>query len=177
MGLSQDHQPITDNWIQLIMISCQSVWACLLFICSKMLRTELIISIIPSLYFCMTLVKLDIWRFAINQPKSVSDRGCSLSSGTLTQAIRNFAKSLEGWLTNAMTNFPQEIIRTKVWKKKSRILLLNSFYLVDITGITLLQRGGVKHLLLSTLNHSISSFKIKCIMFLSENASYLHIIS
>uniref|UniRef100_A0A3B4G561 DNA-binding protein RFX2 n=1 Tax=Pundamilia nyererei TaxID=303518 RepID=A0A3B4G561_9CICH len=40
--------------------------------------------------------------------------GCSLSSGTLTQAIRNFAKSLEGWLTNAMTSFPQEIIRTKV---------------------------------------------------------------
>ncbi|KAK5907006.1 hypothetical protein CesoFtcFv8_004899 [Champsocephalus esox] len=33
---------------------------------------------------------------------------------TLTQAIRNFAKSLETWLTNAMTNFPQEIIRTKV---------------------------------------------------------------
>ncbi|XP_040039907.2 DNA-binding protein RFX2 isoform X1 [Gasterosteus aculeatus] len=33
---------------------------------------------------------------------------------TLTQAIRNFAKSLEGWLTNAMTNFPHEIIRTKV---------------------------------------------------------------
>lgn len=79
----------------------------------------------------MTSVKLDIWCFAINQLKSVSDRGCSLSSGTLTQAIRNFAKSLEGWLTNAMTNFPQEIIRTKVWKKKSRILLLNSFYLVD----------------------------------------------
>ncbi|KAK7889308.1 hypothetical protein WMY93_024868 [Mugilogobius chulae] len=33
---------------------------------------------------------------------------------TLTQAIRNFAKSLEGWLTNAMTSFPHEIIRTKV---------------------------------------------------------------
>ncbi|XP_061739537.1 DNA-binding protein RFX2 isoform X4 [Nerophis ophidion] len=33
---------------------------------------------------------------------------------TLTQAIRNFAKSLEGWLTNAMTSFPQEIIHTKV---------------------------------------------------------------
>ncbi|XP_067368940.1 DNA-binding protein RFX2 isoform X1 [Channa argus] len=33
---------------------------------------------------------------------------------TLTQAIRNFAKSLESWLTNAMTNFPQEIVRTKV---------------------------------------------------------------
>ncbi|XP_028301410.1 DNA-binding protein RFX2 isoform X2 [Gouania willdenowi] len=33
---------------------------------------------------------------------------------TLTQAIRNFAKSLEGWLTNAMTNFPQEIVQSKV---------------------------------------------------------------
>ncbi|KAF5890953.1 DNA-binding protein RFX2 isoform X1, partial [Clarias magur] len=32
---------------------------------------------------------------------------------TLTQAIRNFAKSLEGWLTSAMNNFPQEIVRTK----------------------------------------------------------------
>ncbi|XP_038596294.1 DNA-binding protein RFX2 isoform X1 [Tachyglossus aculeatus] len=33
---------------------------------------------------------------------------------TLTQAIRNFAKSLEGWLTNAMSDFPQQIIHTKV---------------------------------------------------------------
>lgn len=34
--------------------------------------------------------------------------------GTLTQAIRNFAKSLEGWLTNAMRDFPQQVIQTKV---------------------------------------------------------------
>uniref|UniRef100_A0A452U2E4 DNA-binding protein RFX2 n=1 Tax=Ursus maritimus TaxID=29073 RepID=A0A452U2E4_URSMA len=33
---------------------------------------------------------------------------------TLTQAIRNFAKSLEGWLTNAMRDFPQRVIQTKV---------------------------------------------------------------
>ncbi|XP_010870127.1 DNA-binding protein RFX2 isoform X4 [Esox lucius] len=32
---------------------------------------------------------------------------------TLTQAIRNFAKSLEGWLTTAMSDFPNEIVRTK----------------------------------------------------------------
>ncbi|XP_072137864.1 transcription factor RFX3-like isoform X4 [Mobula birostris] len=31
----------------------------------------------------------------------------------LTQAIRNFAKSLEGWLTNAMNNIPQQMVRTK----------------------------------------------------------------
>ncbi|ELV10011.1 DNA-binding protein RFX2 [Tupaia chinensis] len=33
---------------------------------------------------------------------------------TLTQAIRNFAKSLEGWLTNAMSDFPRQVIQTKV---------------------------------------------------------------
>ncbi|XP_042650890.1 DNA-binding protein RFX2 isoform X3 [Tyto alba] len=33
---------------------------------------------------------------------------------TLTQAIRNFAKSLEGWLMNAMSEFPAEIVQTKV---------------------------------------------------------------
>lgn len=34
--------------------------------------------------------------------------------GALTQAIRNFAKSLEGWLTNAMSAIPQKMIQTKV---------------------------------------------------------------
>ncbi|XP_073770241.1 transcription factor RFX3 isoform X2 [Danio rerio] len=32
----------------------------------------------------------------------------------LTQAIRNFAKSLEGWLTNAMSSIPPRMINTKV---------------------------------------------------------------
>ncbi|XP_028836427.1 transcription factor RFX3 isoform X2 [Denticeps clupeoides] len=32
----------------------------------------------------------------------------------LTQAIRNFAKSLEGWLTNAMSGAPQKMMQTKV---------------------------------------------------------------
>uniref|UniRef100_A0A672UH35 Transcription factor RFX3 n=1 Tax=Strigops habroptila TaxID=2489341 RepID=A0A672UH35_STRHB len=32
----------------------------------------------------------------------------------LTQAIRNFAKSLEGWLSTAMNNIPQRMIQTKV---------------------------------------------------------------
>ncbi|XP_063259340.1 DNA-binding protein RFX2 isoform X6 [Prinia subflava] len=33
---------------------------------------------------------------------------------TLTQAIRNFAKSLEGWLMNAMSEFPPQVVQTKV---------------------------------------------------------------
>ncbi|XP_075453197.1 transcription factor RFX3 isoform X6 [Ascaphus truei] len=32
----------------------------------------------------------------------------------LTQAIRNFAKSLEGWLSSAMSNIPQRMTQTKV---------------------------------------------------------------
>lgn len=34
--------------------------------------------------------------------------------GALTQAIRNFAKSLESWLTHAMVNIPEEMLRVKV---------------------------------------------------------------
>ncbi|XP_071656736.1 MHC class II regulatory factor RFX1 [Patagioenas fasciata] len=32
----------------------------------------------------------------------------------LTQAVRNFAKSLESWLTGAMVNIPEEMVRVKV---------------------------------------------------------------
>ncbi|XP_073491041.1 transcription factor RFX3 isoform X1 [Aquarana catesbeiana] len=32
----------------------------------------------------------------------------------LTQAVRNFAKSLEGWLSSAMSNIPQRMMQTKV---------------------------------------------------------------
>lgn len=32
----------------------------------------------------------------------------------MTQAIRNFAKSLESWLTHAMVNIPEEMLRVKV---------------------------------------------------------------
>ena len=34
--------------------------------------------------------------------------------GALTQAIRNFAKSLEGWLTAAMVHVPEEMVRVKL---------------------------------------------------------------
>nr|XP_054106202.1 MHC class II regulatory factor RFX1 isoform X7 [Callithrix jacchus] len=39
----------------------------------------------------------------------------------LTQAIRNFAKSLESWLTHAMVNIPEEMLRVKVrvWRVPS----------------------------------------------------------
>lgn len=42
------------------------------------------------------------------------DRCFFLWTGSLTQAIRNFAKSLEGWLKAAMQGVPEEMIRTKV---------------------------------------------------------------
>jgi len=34
--------------------------------------------------------------------------------GSLTQNIRNFAKSLEGWLKKSMAGVPDEMIKTKV---------------------------------------------------------------
>jgi regulatory factor X 1/2/3 len=44
--------------------------------------------------------------------------------GSLTQAIRNFAKSLENWLKGAMTNVPDEMMKTKV-----KINFLNFLFL------------------------------------------------
>lgn len=35
-------------------------------------------------------------------------------SGSLTQAIRNFAKSLENWLKSAMVDVPEDMVKTKV---------------------------------------------------------------
>ena len=38
----------------------------------------------------------------------------SLSAGTLTQAIRNFAKTLEGWLRSATESTPAGMVRVKL---------------------------------------------------------------
>ena len=40
-----------------------------------------------------------------------------MTAGSLTQAIRNFAKSLEGWLKTAMQGIPEEMIKAKVGRK------------------------------------------------------------
>lgn len=37
-----------------------------------------------------------------------------LYSGTMTQAIRNFAKTLENWMTAAMLGFPEEMVVIKI---------------------------------------------------------------
>lgn len=47
-----------------------------------------------------------------------------LLPGALTQAIRNFAKSLESWLTNAMMNIPEEMVRIKVHSPCADLLLV-----------------------------------------------------
>ena len=54
-------------------------------------------------------------------PSLICSLRCALSltasvppSGALTQAIRNFAKSLEGWLNTAMNAVPQRMVQTKV---------------------------------------------------------------
>lgn len=51
----------------------------------------------------------------LGQPlHSVCPPARSPPAGALTQAIRNFAKSLESWLTHAMVNIPEEMLRVKV---------------------------------------------------------------
>ncbi|KTG43335.1 hypothetical protein cypCar_00006700 [Cyprinus carpio] len=57
--------------------------------------------------------KFSQYRF-ITMQQYVSEITGGDPSGALTQAIRNFAKSLESWLTNAMMNIPEEMVRVKV---------------------------------------------------------------
>ncbi|CAF99219.1 unnamed protein product [Tetraodon nigroviridis] len=49
-------------------------------------------------------------------------------SGALTQAIRNFAKSLEGWLSNAMNAIPQPMIQTKVEEEEASTFQLSKVH-------------------------------------------------
>ncbi|NXF12640.1 RFX2 protein, partial [Smithornis capensis] len=51
---------------------------------------------------------------AKSRPQLTSPQLETFLAGTLTQAIRNFAKSLEGWLMNAMSEFPPQVVQTKV---------------------------------------------------------------
>lgn len=71
----------------------------------------------------------------------------------MTQAIRNFAKSLESWLTHAMVNIPEEMLRVKVsglavrlqhWLKGSSACLLCVCEDVPLKGL----RAGSRLLLL-----------------------------
>lgn len=53
-----------------------------------------------------------------NSPFSIkiyTEENLSFGSGSLTQAIRNFAKTLEGWLKNATAGLPEELVKTKVF--------------------------------------------------------------
>lgn len=49
----------------------------------------------------------------------------------MTQAIRNFAKSLESWLTHAMVNIPEEMLRVKVRAGLGRRALSCTVHLLD----------------------------------------------
>ena len=57
---------------------------------------------------------------------------CLLTAGSLTQAIRNFAKSLEGWLKNAMQGIPEEMIKAKVGQETSMNLTNKSVLVVVV---------------------------------------------
>jgi len=50
------------------------------------------------------------------------------STGSLTQAIRNFAKGLEGWLSSAMTGCPETIMNIKVLLIAFLLILFNTNY-------------------------------------------------
>lgn len=85
-----------------------------------------------------------------------------LLPGALTQAIRNFAKSLESWLTNAMMNIPEEMVRIKVHSPCANLELVEKHALRDIQEIVFkacriihLKNNNKKNILLQGLTASL----------------------
>lgn len=70
---------------------------------------------------------------------------CLLYPGALTQAIRNFAKSLESWLTNAMMNIPEEMVRIKVKSFYTSLELIEKHVCETWTKLFFRPRGLQKH--------------------------------
>lgn len=56
----------------------------------------------------------NVWFLTKNLDIWPSFNVVSFTTGSLTQAIRNFAKSLENWLKSAMHFVPEEMVKTKV---------------------------------------------------------------
>uniref|UniRef100_A0A671WSL2 Regulatory factor X, 1a (influences HLA class II expression) n=1 Tax=Sparus aurata TaxID=8175 RepID=A0A671WSL2_SPAAU len=81
----------------------------------------------------------------------------------LTQAIRNFAKSLESWLTNAMMNIPEEMVRIKVHSPCTGLQLMERCFLQTMTQAVLgLQNQPVQ-------NHILTGCKCICNIFKSAS--------
>lgn len=55
-----------------------------------------------------------LWPFSFIVLAYIFDTKLWFIPGSLTQAIRNFAKSLENWLKGAMQGVTEEMVKTKV---------------------------------------------------------------
>lgn len=81
----------------------------------------------------------------------------------MTQAIRNFAKSLEGWLSNAMNNIPQRMIQTKVDK-----IIAALFLQWQTQWAVLSKRNSILTLMLNFTFSTVSNGRISNLSFVKE---------
>lgn len=81
----------------------------------------------------------------------------------MTQAIRNFAKSLEGWLSNAMNNIPQRMIQTKVDK-----IIAALFLHWQTQWAVLSKSNSILTLMLNFTFSTVSNGRINNLSFVKE---------
>ncbi|KAF4804028.1 transcription factor RFX3-like protein [Turdus rufiventris] len=95
--------------------------------------------------------------------------------GALTQAIRNFAKSLEGWLSSAMNNIPQRMIQSKVATVSAFAQTLRRYTSLNHlaqAARAVLQNTSQINQMLSDLNR-VDFANVQCLCDRSEDSSAL----
>ncbi|KPP58961.1 hypothetical protein Z043_123168, partial [Scleropages formosus] len=101
----------------------------------------------PSYFASFCISSLPLLRlFPVRRRHVRNEVLCAAALGTLTQAIRNFAKSLEGWLTTAMSGFPLEIVRTKVPCPRATRPAFTAVAVVSAFAQTLRRYTSLNHL-------------------------------
>ena len=89
--------------------------------------------------------------------------------GTLTQAIRNFAKSLEGWITTALNIYPKKFVASKV----GNILIFCNICIQLLECTNVLLHGCVQHHIMNLCLYVITSKGFGCCSLL-PNLAALH---
>lgn len=89
-------------------------------------------------------------------------------SGALTQAIRNFAKSLENWLTGALMNIPEEMVRIKVLVHSQLNPDDDQDHAISLAWETVLNGSRVTTLIQFTITVSVGKCDLGLVIQLQE---------
>ena len=79
-------------------------------------------------------MKYTVHQRKVSENTATDSLVCFLPTASLTQAVRNFAKGLEGWLVNSLDQIPKKMADVKVSIIAIHILHCKCFICYQIIG-------------------------------------------